>query len=83
MRTLVSGLCPQEAEAAHDWLVDGRQETVRALACGHPFAFTVRHKGAEVAWTARPVLFLELADRRATPLSWSLSTVAPLPIGGL
>ena len=71
VRAVAMGLEPGERRAALDW-VDGGG-CIRAIAQlrgGEPCAFAVGHGGTRVVWTARPVLFLPLADRdgRRLPL---------------
>lgn len=74
MRTLASVV--DEAEPVHEWLLIDSNLTAAALERGEPFAIALRQEELRLAWSARPVGFLPLADRtsRALPpcaLEWA------------
>ncbi|MYQ91461.1 hypothetical protein GTY20_09035 [Streptomyces sp. SID4946] len=68
VRMLVSVADEAEAEPVHEWLLFGGRPTAAALERGEPFAIALRHKHLHLAWSARPVGFLPLADRTGRTL---------------
>ncbi|MFC9614457.1 hypothetical protein [Streptomyces sp. NPDC056938] len=66
VRMLQSLLTEGEAEPITDWLLFGHHRSHADLAQGWPLELTLRpsrRPGLEVRFTARPVVFLPLADR--------------------
>ena len=68
LRSITSALEPAEAEAAWDWLYEGRITTREALLRSEPCTVSVNNATTRITWTARPVLFLPLAHRQGTEL---------------
>jgi hypothetical protein len=68
LRTVVSALDPQEFASAWKWLTGGYVADIEALVRTELCAIAIFHGDTHIQWTARPVLYLTLADRQARKL---------------
>ncbi|MCQ4084425.1 hypothetical protein NGB36_28555 [Streptomyces sp. RB6PN25] len=78
LRTIASALDPGEFAGAWGWLTGGYVADIEALARTEPCAVAIHHGRTHVRWTARPVLFLGLADRRTGSLPACAGKFTPL-----
>lgn len=79
LRGIISALEPETAACARSWLAGGYVSAIEALAYTTPYIVTISHRDTHIEWTARPVLFLGLADRDATELPSCAGKFTPRP----
>ncbi|MBY8885007.1 hypothetical protein K7472_09135 [Streptomyces sp. PTM05] len=79
VRTIASALDRNAFANAWEWLSGGYVADLEALASGEQCAFTIHHRSTRITWTARPVIFLTLANRQAAQLPPCASQFTPRP----
>ncbi|MFF9477408.1 hypothetical protein [Streptomyces sp. NPDC014733] len=79
LSTITSALEAEAAAHARRWMAGGYVSAIETLAYNTPYTFTVSHRDTRIEWTARPVLFLDLAHRTATELPACTETFTPRP----
>nr|WP_079101176.1 hypothetical protein [Streptomyces pathocidini] len=79
LRTITSALDPSASAEAWSWLDKGRTTTTKSLLHGEPCAVSINTRGTRITWTARPALFLSLANRRAAELPTCTERFQPHP----
>ncbi|KUM75944.1 hypothetical protein AQI84_18620 [Streptomyces griseorubiginosus] len=68
LRTISPALDSDASQEAWEWLYDGRIATRKALLRAGRCAVMLPQAHTRITWTIRPVIFLQLTQRRGTEL---------------